>query len=549
MEGEIEYWIALPVDDGCRWEYDMSNSRATNITLTHRRGDQSRPSLRIPNGLTPFVRYAETGDNGSPDQFHRLQSLREPVPVDADFVSPVYLLTDEQVGKHDELLSKDDLFRVQGYQSIATKIQTECEEESRVWYPVFVESDADVLHADMRAGLKRFIREVLEVDPDDAKWLFSGGSSLHVHLPYYVTSEDALRRLRRETKEYNEKANVTVDASNFSKKSLVRLPGAEHHDTGGRKTSISPTSSDEKLQAQIGQLVGSVATEGEEGINHHTGTIEIVRYSLSDELKVIKDVPTPIIEQQNKPVGTGNVERWKRYNRHPFCPYANAGNQRRSVVVAQVKGTPFCRKTTVNGRKEWRTYIPTFIYGAVGADGEYTVWRENAPVQLSKQDYDKWDYEQGDTVALLGGQSTSSRILEIEDSFEREVVVGALLNDSKWFNEEKDGRQEALTQLCSFGYEVGSAGKNGPRRENRANNRDFQPTNAYRLQQQAEQDGIESLSHDERRDVSNRLLRTRGWDGADEWFQEQYGEQYDREVTHEQLRSIANEYDDLPSPR
>jgi len=527
---------------------DMSNSHATNITLTHREGGQSRTALRIPDGLTPFVRYAETGDNGNPDQLHRLHSIREPVPAVADFVSPVYLLTDEQVAKHDELLSKDDLFRVQDYTSIATKIQTECEDDGRVRYPVFVESDADVVHAEMRAGLKSFVREVLEVDPDDAKWFFSGGSSLHVHFPYYVANEDALQQLRREAKQYNENATVTVDASNFTKKSLVRLPGAEHHDTGSRKTPVSPTSSDEKLQNRIAQMRAGAAPKGNGGISYYAGTPEIVRYSLSDELGVIKEIPTPIIEQQDRPVGTGNVERWKRYNRHPFCPYANAGNQRRSVLVARVKGTPFCRKTTVNGSEAGRTYVPTYIYGGVSADGEYTVWRENAPVQLSKQDYKKWEYQPGDTIVLLGGNSTSSRIIELEDRFFRELTVSHLLHDSKWVNEGKDGRKEALNALRQFGYEVGSAGKNGPRRENSTNNREFRPTDAYRLQQRAEQDGVETLSHEERRDMGNRLLRTRGWNGAIEWFQEQYGERYDRKVTHEQLRSIANEYDDLPSP-
>lgn len=526
----------------------MSINTSNGITPAHRKNDRTQTSVEIPEGLTLFVRYAETGDDGNPDQLHRLHSLREPIPADADFVSPVYLLTNEQVAKHDELLSKDDLFRVRDYTSIATKIQTECEDDGRVRYPVFIESDADVPYYEMRAGLKRFIREVLDVDPDDAKWFFSGGSSLHVHLPYFVANEDGLERLRREAQQYNEGADVTVDASNFQKKSLVRLPDAEHHDTGIRKTAISPTSSDEKLQKRIAQLVRGVAPEEEEGISYYAGTPGIVRYSLSEELGLIKEISTPIIEQQNKPVGTGNVERWKRYNRHPFCLYANAGNQRRSVVVAQVKGTPFCRKTTVNGREEWRTYVPTYIYGAVSADGEYTVWQENAPIQLSKQDYEKWDYEEGVIVVILGGQSTSSRILEPENSFEREVVVGALLNDSKWFNEGKDGRREALNQLRSFGYEVGSAGKNGPRRETSTNDRDFRLTDAYRLQERAEQDGVETLSHEERRDLANRLLRTRGWDGADEWFREQYGERYDREVTHEQLRSIATEYDDLPSP-
>jgi hypothetical protein len=526
----------------------MSINTSDVITPAHRENNRTQPSVEIPEGLTPFVRYAETDENGNPDQFHRLHALNEPAPVDADFVSPVYLLTDEQVKKHDDLLTECNRFCVWDYKSIATKIQTECEDGGRVRYPLLVESDTEVDHYEMRVGLKQFTREVLDVDPNEGKWFFTGGTSLHVHLPYYVENEDALTRLRRETKQYNENAKVTVDASNFQKKSLVRLPGAEHYDTGVRKTAISPTSSDEELQKRIAQLVGGVDPEEREEISYYAVTPEIVRYSLSEELGHMKEIPTPIIEQQNKPVGTGNVERWKQYNRHPFCPYANAGNQRRSVVVAQVKGTPFCRKTTVNGIEAGRTYVPTFIYGAVGCDGEYTVWQENAPIQLSPQDYDKWEYEPGDTIVLLGGQSASSRILELEDTFEGKDIASQLLPDMNWTDDSTDGRKEALDLLRAFGYEVGSAGKNGPRRETSTNDRGFQSTDAYRLQERAEQRGVETLSHDGRRDLGNRLLCTRGWDGADEWFQEQYGERYDREITHRHLRSIASEFDDVPSP-
>ncbi|WP_155118397.1 hypothetical protein [Halorubrum sp. BV1] len=124
----------------------------------------------------------------------------------------------------------------------------------------------------MRAGLKQYIREVLEIDPNKGKWFFTGGTSLHVYLPYYVDNEDALTRLRRETKQYNENATVTVDPSNFQKKSLVRLPGAEHHDTGIRKTSISSTSSDEGLQKRIAKLVGGVGSKERGEISYYVGT-------------------------------------------------------------------------------------------------------------------------------------------------------------------------------------------------------------------------------------------------------------------------------------
>jgi hypothetical protein len=522
----------------------MDITESTNITPANS-GEDTSNVVDIQDGYGRFVRYAETDENGAPDQLHRLHSLRDPVPTDADFVSPVYLLTDKQAERHDELLNEDNLFRVRDHTSIATKIQTECEDDGRVYYPVFVESDADVEYYKMRAGLKRFVRDVLEVDPIEAMWFFSGGSSLHVHLPYY-TNGDAIERIRRETKQYNEAADVTVDASNFTKKSLTRLPGAEHHDTGIKKTSVSPTSSNENLQKRIAKLVAGVALKEKRGVSHNSELLETVRHSLSDELKIINEVPTPLVEKQEKPTGTGYVERWKQYNRHPFCPYANTGNQRRSVVIAQMKGTPFCRKTTVNGIEKWRTYIPTFIYGAVGADGEYTVWRENAPIQLSKQDYEKWEFEPGDTIILLGGNSTSSRIIELEDTFGKEISA-QLLSEMNWTDDSTDGRRMVLNVLRVFGYKVGSAGKNGPRRDTSTNDRGSQSTEAYRLQQRAEEDHVESLGHDERLDVANRLLHVRGWDGADEWFQEQYGEQYSEQLTHKFLRSVVKKYDDVPS--
>jgi hypothetical protein len=283
-------------------------------------------------------------------------------------------------------------------------------------------------------------------------------------------------------------------------------------------------------------------------ISYTAGSAEIGRFSLFQELALIKDIPTPLVEQRERPTGEADLELWKRYNRHPFSPYANTGNERRSIVVAQVKGNPFCRADEANRDIDRGTFLPASIYGAVGGDGEFTVWRENGRIRLSDKDYEKWDYEQGDTVVLIGGQSNSSRIIKLGSLIERESVVGALLSDSKWVNDGLDGREEALDALREWEYDVGSAEKNGPYRADNHGEGQSQPSRAHRLQKRAERDEIETLSHQERLDVGNRLLSVRGWDGADEWFQEQFGERYDREVTHGYLRSIAKKYDDLPAP-
>lgn len=496
-------------------------------------------------GLTPYVRYATTGDDGNPEQLPRLHRIEEQAPPEADFISPIYFLTDRQTEFHQEVLERDVSggWAVKDYRCIAELLQNQCEEANRVRYPVLVESDAEASFYQMRDGLKRFICEVLEVDPNKGRWFFSGGRSLHVHLPYYAKNYTELRRLRREAEAFNQESEVTVDANNYSRKSLIRLPGAEHHNTGIEKFPVSPDSSDEELQKRIAQMKADVLPDGEgKEISYTAGSAEIARFSLSEELGLIKDISAPLIEQRERPTGEADRGLWKRYNRHPFSPYANTGNKRRSIVVVRVKGNPFCRADEEVDRG---TFVPVFIYGAVGADGEFNVWRENGRIRLSDKDYAKWDYEQEDTIVLIGGHSNSSRIIKLGSLIERESVVGALLSDSKWVDDGLDGREEALDDLRGWGYDVGSAGKNGPYRADYSSEGKHRPSRAYRLQKQAERNGIETLSHQEKLDVGNRLLSIRGWDGADEWFKEQFGKRYDRKVTHGYLRSIAKKYDDL----
>jgi len=528
---------------------ELSEAKQNSFQTSHSNTFISESVGELSN-YTPFVRYATTGDDESPEQLPRLHRLDEPVPPEADFISPVYFLTDRQVTLHQDILERDDSggWGVLGNGCIAQKLQNQCEEENRVRYPVFVESDADVPYYQMREGLKRFIREVLGVDPAEGRWYFSGGSSLHVHLPYFVKNYTELQRLRREAKAFNEDAEVTIDASNYSRKSLIRLPGATHDNTGIEKLPVFPDTSDDELQKRIAQMKADVLPNGKrKEISYTAGSAEIGRFSLSKELGLIKDISTPLEEQCERPAGEADLELWKRYNRHPFSPYANTGNERRSIVVAQVKGSPYCRVDEADRGIDRGTFLPAFIYGAAGADGKFTMWRENGRIRLSDKDYEKWDYERGDTVVIIGGQSNSSRIIKLGSLIERESVVGALLSDSKWVNDGLDGREEALEALRGWGYEVGSAGKNGPYRAGIRSGGKSQPSRAHRLQKQAERDEIETLSHQERLDVGNRLLSVRGWDGADEWFQEQFGERYDREVTHGYLRSIAKKYDDLSS--
>lgn len=530
----------------------MTTSQHTNsddIIAPYDEITKSKASIRIPERLTGFVRYAETNENGAPDQIHRLHRLSEPIPPNADFVSPIYLLTDEQTILHDKLLADDKRFCVQDYTSIAPKIQTECEKDGRVLYPILIESDTEVPHYEMRAELKQFIREVLEIKPSRGKWFFTGGTSLHVHLPYHVSNETDLIRLRRETKQYNENAKVTVDASNFIKKNLIRLPGAKHHNTGIEKTPISFKFPDKQLQKLIAQLKAGVFEEQSGRITHTVGTTEIRHYSLIEELCLTDDISTPIIEQRDSPIGRKNFKLWKRYNRHPFSPYANTGNGRRSIVVGKVKGGLFCRKKGISGNRQKQTYVPMFVDGAVSADGEFTMWDENAPIQLSEPDREKWDYHDGNIIVLIGGQSRSSRIIQLENSFTRNIIYGILLNDSEEFWTELDGRKNAFEYLEDLGYNTGSAVLNSSDKDSVNTGKESKRSDAFEIQRQAEKGDIESLTHEERLTVANRLLRIRGWDETIDWFQTQYGNRYDEAITRKFLRTLAMKYEDLPSPQ
>jgi len=118
---------------------------------------------------------------------------------------------------------------------------------------------------------------------------------------------------------------------------------------------------------------------------------------------------------------------------------------------------------------------------------------------------------------------------------------------------EDANRQAALDYLESEEYDVGEAGNSGkaapsktaePRR--RAGH--IPPvraprTDAATLQQQAEQNGIEALTHMERWRVACRVLGW-GWEPAWEWFKEQFGADFDPDITREQFRSVIEAFPD-----
>jgi len=250
-------------------------------------------------------------------------------------------------------------------------------------------------------------------------------------------------------------------------------------------------------------------------------------------------VETPLIEGEYPESTPSDVPEWSQYRTKEFSPYAFGAGNPRSVAALRVKGGAFARKDKRNGA----TMIPAYFYGAVGCNGEFTKEQQHAPLQLSKQDYRKWDASAGDILVIIGGQSRSSRILNVS-SWEAEVVGGELTG-------ERANREAALGFLSDEGYDVGSAGSPNSSSSTERNfdrgkksiwpARSNPQTDAERLQLRAEQDSIKALTRSELRQVACRHLRY-GWQPAWNWFKQQFGATFKPEVTHQQFRSIIEGY-------
>ena len=256
-------------------------------------------------------------------------------------------------------------------------------------------------------------------------------------------------------------------------------------------------------------------------------------------------------EDGERPSDEAEAEIWDRRNNDPYSPYSYT-DERRSVSLFTVKGEVFVRE---NEEGEERAYVPAQIHAAVNGpleDGiaKFETWanQRNRPVRLSKKDYEKWDFEKGDTILMIGGQSRSSRMIEIPSSIERDSIRGFLLDDSKLRNQGVDGRKQLLEHYEGL---VGSSGKNGPYRSDSDANADSEdedssPSRAQQLQKRAEEGDVEDdLSHQDRLHVGNRLLANRGREGAIDWFREQYGTDFDRSLTVSFIDSILAKYPDL----
>jgi hypothetical protein len=527
------------------------------MTHVHVDGYQARigtTPIVSTDDRTAFVRYGFDDAADEPTQLPRLHHVRDPVPGNAKTVSPIYLLTEEQVARHE---SVENPYAVKGTSTIATELQDECEQDDRVIYPLYIESDAypEVELETSIDQMSRFLRDELGRSTDECTFYYSGNRSIHVHVPMVITSGDTLDEFRKRVREYCETTGAEFDWMIYSRKRQFRLPGVPHERTDLTKVEVRPDWEHDEIFQEASQtrpnrpetyfdhLLDVFSSKNPTG-HRYFGKSRLPeflqRLGSSDLVFRFRD-DTPLIERPEPPERLDEKKRWYQYNSHPFSPYANADQGGRSVAILRVKGGAFARRNVTGGGSSRPAYalVPAYFYGACSCDQEFTKNDVHAPLQLSQQDYEKWDFEDGDDVLLIGGRSRNSRIVRIEQEVAEEA--GALLGY------DAVPPRMVLQDLEERAYDVGEI-ETGSSRSMSTDDRSDLPTapetgasEAAEIQRRAEENGIETLTHQQRGRIAARLLKY-GWNEAWDWFREQYGSEFKPDVTHRNFRSIIDAY-------
>ena len=551
----------------------------------------------------PHVRYGYDKKKGGKKREPILRRIDEPIPEGRNYAGPIDLLTPEEVEKQARFENPHAIRRVS---CIGQELQNRCEVADRVLYPLLIESDdfCTACPSDIMEKMQEFVEEVVRAGPTQYRFFYSGIKSIHCYVPRVVIGEAARERLKEKATEFNDRleedpaVDFSFDLAIYSRKRQFRLPGTTHQKKGRKKVEIEPDWDRDRIIREAKQSgaeppetfkdVLSIAFAGAQVNDPFAGLdvdlsnplVQAARNLCGDwaVLSVARtaddtpEVPVPLIERGAEPLDPGERDLWNQYNGKEFSPYANA-SEGQSVCLLTVKGGGFCRKSVRWGS----TLIPSFIHAAVGCDGEFTMDSRYAPVQLSPRDYTKRDWKEGETLVIIGGHSRNSKIIEVDG-----LATGVLISK---LTDSDSPRREAVKWLRSEEYDVGvgplARGEKCNRRDSRAsdeesgscsgskssgnvrrvNSNEVLPaenptTPAGKLQQLAEQGDIErDLSHIERSNVANRLLSKYGWKPTWKWFQAQYGDRFDPEVTYANLKQLVESYSGLshiqvpPSPQ
>lgn len=499
----------------------------------------------------PVVRYAVPDETGVPIQQPMLHHIQDPIPEEANWASAIYFISDRQVDRLRE--HSDNPYRNPSSENIAKTIQDECEDAGRVLYSVHTESDE---HEDegkddtdpvplptMVDWIEEWVRTVIRGNPEDCTFFYSGNRSIHVHSPYLLTGAN-LRWLKKETKQFCAGTERELDASVYKRKQQFRIPGVAHESCGLKKAEID-------LDWEHTEIIRAAAGEIEQPDTYDDVLKMLFSPDDSTELShlLLSSSAEGTQSQSSSPL-TEWPSRYKRphdghkdraYSGPPFYPYPTGEeHDGRSVASIRVVDTSFQRYEAGKNR----TFVPCYYYGAHSCSGrEYTKDEQYAPLQLSAKDAQKWEFGEGETLAVIGGGNFESIFHNVSTDIAQQI--GDLLDP------EDGTRKDALDLLETKGYDVGSVGRSQPsspatdQQQSAPNQTDSSEasTRAEQLQRRAEQGSVEvSLDHGERRDVANRLLKIDGWDYAWNWFREQYGSDFDPERTWVGLHRVIETF-------
>ena len=398
-------------------------------------------TLTTPNWETlPCVQYGFPEGKG-PKRSARLNTIFDPIPEGANTASPIYLVPQE---RYKQQRDNENPHRVSGdYNSLATEVQDECENDdskNRVLYPFHVESDEYLTEGPetLIRWIREFVEDRLELPFQTCTLYFSGNRSIHAHIPRIIQS-DGIAPLKELAETFCEETGAKLDCGIYSRKRLFRLPGVIHQTTGFRKIQIQPEWDEDRLRQALSRTPD--VPESYEAVLRYVFLSQPstpIDYTPDDIFRSLKgdetlldlprdepavEVETPLIERTKENLeDASEVPEWSMYNSKEFSPYALASGNPRSVAALKIKGGPFARKEKRNGA----TMVPAYFYGARGCAGEkYTKDQVHAPLQLSRKDYGKWDYEAGEKIVIIGGQNRTSIILRVS-SLEAIVVGHAL---------------------------------------------------------------------------------------------------------------------------
>jgi hypothetical protein len=451
-------------------------------------------SSKKPDG-EPFVRYtiADEGLIQTP-----LRPIDEPAPKGAIFESlGVYFVTDSERN----WLEKGRPSR---------NVQHQCRQDGRVFYRVVAESDAlegGIEATDVSEWLAAFADDYLGIE--DYQLYFSGNRSIHLETDRFVDA-DGWQSLKELVRAFNRETSGDLDTAIYSSLPQWRRIGVEHRKTGLSKV---PIDADDTRS----ELVSKAISADTDTVLEQTYVNDV---TIVDTESLSAEIGDRLLRPHINPPSADETDDRTEPDK-PVSPYALTGEGQRSLILFRPFTNP-CERT------DGDLYSFGKVIEAIGADGEFTRSDSFCDVLLSAKDVRKWSVEPGDYVAIIGGRSFDSKLIDVDEddlSIARQIMI-------------EDGKQAAIDELDRLGYDVG---------ESRRVDSQYSPENPNNRTEAASikraiEAGDREPDYDGIFRVSCRLLRLRGWRETVEWIEGVYGDRFDPSRTHAHLSTIVEAY-------